>query len=121
MTKQEFENLTRERAIEEHRKMWNWIADETEKRKYKVDKVIYFIEHKDEYPIIPHIRCWCCEYDGCHACKKCPINWKNEDNYCGNKSIYVSWDLADDFSYELCASLARQIANLPEREEVVNG
>ena len=30
--------MTREEAIENHRKMWNWIADETEKRKRKVKK-----------------------------------------------------------------------------------
>lgn len=36
------EKLTKEKAIEEHRKMWNWIADETLKQKRKVNENEYF-------------------------------------------------------------------------------
>ena len=35
--------LTREQAIAEHRKMWNWIADETEKLKRRVGEREYFL------------------------------------------------------------------------------
>ena len=34
--------LTREQAIMEHRKMWNWIADETLRLKRRVPKDNYF-------------------------------------------------------------------------------
>ena len=36
------QGLTREEAINEHRKMWNWIADETLKQKRKVNENEYF-------------------------------------------------------------------------------
>lgn len=35
--------LTREQTIAEHRKMWNWIAEECLRRKEKVEKADYFI------------------------------------------------------------------------------
>lgn len=35
--------LTREQAIKEHRKMWRWIAEETENRRYCVSKTKYYI------------------------------------------------------------------------------
>lgn len=34
------------KAIENHRKMWNWIADETEKQKRAVDKWEYYFAMK---------------------------------------------------------------------------
>ena len=37
--------LTKSEAIANHRKMWNWIADETMKRKCKVEKWDYFKAH----------------------------------------------------------------------------
>ncbi len=42
--------LTRKQAIDEHRKMWNWIADETEKRGEIVKKRLHV-------PIITVLNC----------------------------------------------------------------
>ena len=106
-------NLTREQAIAEHRKMWNWIADETNRLKRKVSKYKYFdVMRIDD---IPDNRCYCCEffkqnpfYCGCD----CIINW-GEGIVCTD-SYYEKWTSADD--WQEAARLARIIANLPERE-----
>lgn len=126
-------NLTKEQAITEHRKMWRWIAEETEKRKQIVKKSEYLYTYcrLDE-----HIRfnCFCCEYDKQRNreeflyinCRFCPINWGSaatnymcedltdmDDDY----GLYAEWIEAvkcDD--WQIAAAIARQIAELPERE-----
>ena len=111
-------NLTREQAIAEHRKMWNWIADKTEKLKRKVEKEEYFREMG--IANIPRSECYCCEYlfSGCIViqlsyCKnECAINW-GENLNCID-SYYQKWIFID--GWQQSARLARIIANLPERE-----
>lgn len=111
-------NLTREQAIIEHRKMWNWIADETLKRERKVDKEDYFREHR-EYSQIPIHFCWCCEY--CEYiemrfCNECIIDWGFER--CTNThSSYRNWRQCDNYDYIEAAKYAKQIAELPERQD----
>lgn len=66
--------LTREEAVSEHRKMWNWIADkiEEEKRDQYIEclkekycnREGYFIEND----------CFCCGYTK-YICDYCPIEW----------------------------------------------
>lgn len=118
--------LTREEAISEHRKMWNWIADEIEKEK----RYQYIEGLKKEYCDREgyYIRnnCFCCEYTYTkYICDYCPIEWKSEveDFMCIQK--YEEDD--DEGLYALCcnerdweeqAKLARQIANLPERQDL---
>ncbi len=107
--------LTREQAIEEHRKMWNWITDETLKRKHCVSKEDYFKEHA-EYRKIPRNECWCCEYDNEHCCKFCPIDWGNEVSCMELVSCYMKWYeclISDD--YEQAVEYARIVSELPER------
>ena len=103
--------MTKKEAVENHRKMWWWIARKTLERERKVWKYEYFEENK-LYP--PINDCFCCEYTSQFKgdCKKCPINWDN--TYCLN-SYYVDWSECD-YSYLFCAALADLIANLPERE-----
>lgn len=61
--------LTREEAISEHRKMWNWIADEIEKEKR--DGIQWL---KNKYCAQNNLElrsdCFCCEYTqrNCSAC-----------------------------------------------------
>ena len=117
--------LTKSEAVREHRKMWNWIADETEKRKEKVEKEDYFIE-VEPYCSIREEReelCWCCEYvssiedgwDECWACWACcPIVWPNR-KHCIYET-FGKWDI--ETNWKRAAELARQIANLPERPDM---
>lgn len=103
--------MTKKEAVENHRKMWRWIAKKTLERKRKVWKDEYFEENK----LDPTINdCFCCEYASqiiAFDCVKCPINWENK--LCTN-SCYADWSDCD--SYRYCAYYADLIANLPERE-----
>lgn len=110
--------LTKEQAIREHRKMWHWIAGETERRQEKVYKEEYFNTFFPAEDI--KNGCFCCEYDsqfrGC--CVHCPLEWEpNEENMCCEYfyySLYLLWACINE--YHEAAALARQIAELPERE-----
>lgn len=105
--------LTREQAITEHRKMWNWIANMTEKLKRKIEKEEYFFAMRIKD--IPRMECYCCEYNDHYmpCANTCIINW-GEDKGCMG-SYFVEWDsITDDWRY--AARLARIIANLPERK-----
>lgn len=105
--------MTKNEAVENHRKMWRWIAEKTLERKRKVWKGEYF-EENDLYPK-PFNDCFCCDYITQFNpidCAKCPINWGAER--CIN-SYYSDWsDWERD--YLSCANCASLIANLPERE-----
>ena len=124
------EKLTKQQAIKEHRKMWLWIAEQTEKQ----EKVVGKDEYLDLYYPNADIECncFCCEYDKqqnaelTHDCFNCPIDWDSEryECMCNDKT-----DLGDDNLFALwirtcwlenwkeAAKLARQIAELPEIEE----
>ena len=114
--------LTFDEAIANHRKMWNWIADETEKRKESVTKEEYF--EKNEILDDVECNCYCCEYGtqktgisgGFVKCKVCPIDWKFENCECRNPS-YNKWK--HSYEWESSAKYARQIANLPERHKKI--
>ena len=77
------ELITKKQAIAEHRKMWQWIAEETLKRK----KIVYKKEYMKEYFPNEDIRCncFCCEYDKQKTnpeenigCKFCPLDWGSD-------------------------------------------
>lgn len=121
--------LTRSEAIRLHRKMWNWIVEETLKKKEKVWKSDYFkkmgiilLEN------IPEVGCYCCEFtkqnlkNGDVCCNLCPLNWESEvDSFmCCNKyedydrkGLFKQW--LNEINYKKCASLAMKIANLTEK------
>lgn len=118
--------LTFDEAIENHRKMWNWIADETEKRKVPMEEKDYFEENG---VLDAFMESFCCEYgsgfvantSGIAKCMYCPIDWGVE-NYgmvdCEEYgSLYYNWKHCID--YKKCAKYARQIANLPARREKI--
>lgn len=113
--------LTKDEAIANHRKMWNWIADETLKRRYKVWKWDYFKALK--ITDMPRNWCYCCEYGlGDDNCPDCPIEWGGEygtceskDNEEDRKGLFSLWLLEPD--YLTAAELAKKIAELPERKE----
>lgn len=128
--------LSDEELVKRHRKMWHWIADETEKQKRPVDKKEYIKK------VDPELRkttneCYLCENTrkkSTNYCQNCPLVWPNENTtiecstFCAHNptenedesqpGLYLQWSLAmrRDKDYKLCAKLARQIANLPERK-----
>lgn len=117
--------LTREEAISEHRKMWNWIADEIEKEKKYQDINCLKEEYCDREGFCYLTNnCFCCEYTNIN-CSLCPIEWGSEveDLMCldqykeyDNEGLYAL--CRDELDWREQAKLARQIANLPERENV---
>ena len=113
--------LTKQLAIKLHRKLWRWIADETERRKEVVGK--------HDYPLFKRkdisYNCWCCEYaEG--ECKNCPIIWNGEWYYndlglripeCEDGE-YGKWsEKAMRGNWKEAAHWARVIAELPERDD----
>lgn len=102
-------NLTREQAILEHRKMWNWIADELEKGNC-VEKIDYLISHGYNPSEIKN-RCFLCTFCLEH-CDCCPLQWS--ETWCeyeySEYAEYCESETLDEKSY-----WARKIANLPER------
>ena len=121
--------LTKEQAIVNHRKLWNWIANKTEERGRKVEKEDYFRENGITDKV--HALCYCCEFAGqftfsnivvVDRCDFCPIKWGDNANATcsfdgkGSLNIYNNWrasGIIDD--YNNSAQLACEIANLPER------
>ena len=99
--------LTKEEAIAEHRKMWNWIADRLEEHNnHGYDIYMYKAEYiKNNFPD-DTIRnyCFCCQYTTQEIdnyfenhCIYCPLLWGTEDNtdeyFCeqGNCDIPVEY------------------------------
>lgn len=111
--------LTKQQAIEGHRKMWNWIADEIEREK----RTCCIPDLKLVYCRINNLflrrLCFCCEYSGDNDpyCDKCPIDWiKTKHCSDGEKSLYRL--VADAITWQKQAELARTIANLSEKIDV---
>lgn len=132
----EYDALIRRKYLEMHRKMWNWIADETERTHKYVDKFDAF-EHF-RWSNMVHARCWACQYrrwkikyspiskhDDC--AKDCIVNWglsRNTGKELGcttneplEYSLYDCWNalVSCDENWKAAAEIAREIANLPER------
>lgn len=111
--------LTKQQAIEGHRKMWNWIADEIERQKSEC--CIHSL--KDFYCSANNLNlrhnCFCCEYSNidCHGGEKCPLDWIETPHCCDNDSSLYHRVLWSE-SWQEQADLARQISNLPERKDV---
>ena len=117
------------KTIELHRQLWNYIADETEKQKrvvLKSDAFKHFGWSLDVYAF-----CWCCEYvknySSLHPCsKRCPIKWPG-GHCCDDRSPFSDWDAClkryytwhdtRDEVIKEAAKAAREIANLPAKED----
>lgn len=127
--------LTREQAIKEHRKMWNWLAEHPEK--YKDD---YFEIHHEQFGHINNY-CFLCEYnsqnDGYYCDKDCLCDWGEINGCVGSPPKVGLYDLYNNLKNSLeyidknsvwCKDIikglrlmisrtARAIAELPESEE----
>lgn len=130
-------NLTKEQAIAEHRKMWNWIADRLEEHHPGYDIYMYKMKYiKENFPDnnIRH-NCFCCQYaaqemdyDG-NFCINCPLVWGTEADtdefFCeqGNCDIpvedlflfdsdeeYGLWSYAQRLTKDLCYDEAAKVA-----------
>lgn len=139
-------NLSREQTIIEHRKLWNWLADQYESGKF-VRKKDYFIDLEDE--LIPCRLCYCCDYtlnnkndeDEIYKCYLCPVQWPDNKHCIDYDSLWRRYMKYEDellsiedtlvyypakkgeliYSYrkdllKAIAIVARNIANLPEKE-----
>lgn len=125
--------LTREEAIHKFRKMWNWIADETKKRKCIVSKKEYLKANSIGEHVIHD--CYLCEYTFANfgindiACEYCPIDWLTKrptyaciggydvvDNYNYGKGLYEEWrDCTIVGDWRKAVEISKKIANLPEQ------
>lgn len=114
-------NLTREQAIIEHRKMWRWIAEKIEKLEWRVIiwiwKESYLV--RNGYKIYPRSGCFLCEYNSQFndaSCNHCAVKYPEEEHNECLGGLYKKVVYAE--TWQEHAELARQIANLPEREDV---
>lgn len=125
--------LTREQAIKEHRKMWNWLAEHPDK-------------DKDDYLTLNNFKhinnvCFLCEYnhqsDGECCGNDCILNWGETNGCIGdtlNSGLYKIYLEQKDLLYFISkdsewskdiikglrliiSRTARAIAKLPERKE----
>lgn len=114
--------VLRKEAIENHRKMWNWIADNQEKLELPCTHIKYeYLERYENRKI--KSGCYLCDYKentGNKTCDVCPLDWGNDsDCPCldseteNEKGLFSRWLWCDNF--HKAAELAREIANLPER------
>lgn len=112
--------LTREQAIAEHRKMWRWIAEEIEsKKKYlNISDIKYQYFSILKMKIFPIDMCFLCQYANekleHFPCRHCPVEYPDGIGCLGG--LYYKVNRADTWQEQ--AALARQIAELPEREDI---
>ena len=126
--------LTKQQAIQEHRKMWNWIADQYktgQKLNIRVLKKYYiYTVYPGEYVLND---CFCCEYERVEDCSRCLLIWGEAEGATCEYSD--SWEYMNgykmtgiyaklrkltfekDFDNLEAERLARAIAILPERED----
>lgn len=116
------EELTREQAILEHRKLWEWIRDQTQSKKRVVRKGEYFDVYRDRYACRPKNDCFCCEYafEKTYGgdpygtiCEKCPLEWvtgRGEKCMHCDDGVYDEW--VEETDYKRAAILAGKISKL---------
>ena len=131
--------LTKEQAIIEHRKMWNWIADQ-----YKSGCINFIYDMEKKYIqectnySSDEIESWsfCCEYtdqnDEKDSCNKCPLVWDEITGFCSclqtdnlnengdfaglyQRVTDETWD-SSEIDFDKVYKLCKQIASLPERK-----
>lgn len=114
--------LTKKRAIELHRDMWNNIADTIEKYKKTVDVEKAKSDFCRSYGYGSRImnNCFLCEYSEFSSCKNCPVMWGDSVRdtctllYGHGMGLY--YQVKFEGTWKGQAELARKIANLPEKE-----
>ena len=129
-------------AIENHRKMWNWIADA-----YESGRVSPVRELKHEYLNMTGNKnilgdCFLCDYAGsspadcnyAYDCSKCLLDWGTPSNssvtegFCMDRlylndedGLYgqlIGLAYSNEGDFKAKGDLARKIANLPVRSDI---
>lgn len=110
--------LTKQQAIDLHKKKWTWIAEKTEHEKRIVRSDEYF--KSEGIDDIPYIYSYCCEYGksrstiGRRLCQCCPVEWPKTKPVISTcqcmESYYGQW--AKTRKWQEAADLARKIAEL---------
>lgn len=107
--------------VDQHRAMWNWIADTIQVLQYRCfvnGMKRHWCEENHQYA---SYSCFACEYVGntdpvvCR--KKCPFNWGECSGFTRCTDGYYA-ECRDSLDWKKQVELARKIANLPVREEV---
>lgn len=126
--------LTRSEAVEGHRKLWKWIAEENKRlidadETLFADKKSYFAIHDIPNSKHPDWDCYACDYSMSLSsnirdrCEYCPLDWsnngQNNTKYChDDDGLYIQFeDNLKEYNIEECIRLAEIIANLPERKD----
>lgn len=113
--------FTREQTIEEHRKLWDWLANNPGKTKSQYPE---WYENGGRIPFVLY-DCFPCDFTGVE-CEKCPFIWPDfrctwqayNDPYCKRGGLFGGWlDAIEDGRLEEAAQLAAQIRDLPVRPE----
>ena len=135
--------LTKTQAIQEHRKMWEWIANfiEGKKRVYLpvcegcFDMIDLKYKYKRENFPEKSLRneCFLCTYDCSNkakhgTCEYCPVDFSHityDTDACLNGLYGKAYEAYDEFldnptrdNAQAAAKICRQIANLPERKNL---
>lgn len=123
--------LTKEETITEHRKMWNWIAEQyANGKKDDIDvlKEKYVLEKGITYLCF---NCFSCDYTsqfsglrGKNAvCSRCPFVWENSHSEEGADCLEAAYLCLSslthniDFNTDDATKLSMEIANLPVNKE----
>lgn len=132
--------LTKQQAIQEHRKMWNWIADQYKTGNNNNVYTLKAMYKHEEYPKETiWAYCFCCDFaweKEVESCRACPVIWGADNEVikfmCEFESIHELNGFEErtglyaqinrmthkkDFDNFEAERLAREIANLPERED----
>lgn len=104
--------------VDNHRKMWNWIADQIESA-HKVECIPLL---KNSYAITNGFSiifdCFACQYkkDSNGSCSKCLFSWGKSEWVGCMDGYYLECMESSDWRKQV--ALARKIAKLPVRKEV---
>ena len=141
--KKNFFILSKKETIEEHRKMWNWIAERlTAENGKNIDELKFeYCEQFADYAILN--QCFCCQYVENHMnddepmrCDLCPLEWGTENQvgkyFCEKGLVGKPLPFEEEYGhglwlkamkaiseykdYELAREIAKQIAELPEKK-----
>ena len=132
--------ISKKEAIRKHRMMWNWIADQYQygSTKSVVELKRDFTRVNDPGVVIPS-GCYCCMYAGersdfftpssvnqsLYNCERCPLEWPASEGtkelMCYGLGLYTYVAMHTPIlpgcgDPHKVATVARKIANLPERK-----
>ena len=111
----------RKYCIDNHRKMWHWLAENPDKN--KKDWPGWKRHNDDIFPKEEENYCFLCGYisaDSEKDCDNCPIDWVVTDmcmETYPKKSYYLSY--YDTLTLKAKTKYAEIIANLPEKDDTV--